>query len=83
MVNGYWEQDRKEDKMEGYEITGTSSYYDLYDDEEFWLIDRDKNITAPKEVTIMQGETGSQYIPFKIDRYQDGIDLAEMQWTII
>ena len=69
--------------MEGYEITGTSSYYDLYDDEEFWLIDRDKNITAPKEVTIMQGETGSQYIPFKIDRYQDGIDLAEMQWTII
>lgn len=69
--------------MEGYEITGTSPYYDLYEDNDFWIIDKDKNITAPEEVTIMQGETGSQYIPFRIDRYQDGIDLAEMQWTII
>lgn len=69
--------------MEGYLITGTSPYYEYYFDDELWIIDRDKNITAPREVTIMQGEIASQYIPFRVDRYQDGIDLSEKQFSII
>jgi len=69
--------------MEGYLVTGTSLYYDLYEDNEYWVIDNDKNIKAPKEITIMQGDTNSQYIPFMIERYYDGIDLSEKQFSII
>ena len=69
--------------MEGYLITGTSPYYEYYFDDELWIIDKDRNITAPREVTVMQGEIASQYIPFRIDRYQDGIDMSEKQFSII
>lgn len=69
--------------LEGYEKTGTSPYYDLYSDEDYWIIDAKKDITAPREDIIMQGETAAQYIPFKIERYIDGIDMSEKHFSII
>ena len=69
--------------MEGYEKTGTSLYYDKYDDGEYWTIDSARNIIIPDGTTNMEGETGSQYIPFQMERFQDGIDLKDMVFSVI
>ena len=49
--------------------------YDNYTDENYVVIDDQKNIgSVTNQVNIVQ-ENNSQYIPFKIKRYWDGIDL--------
>lgn len=49
--------------------------YDNYTDDNYVLIDDQKNIgTVTNQVNIVQ-ENNSQYIPFKVKRYWDGIDL--------
>ena len=49
--------------------------YDNYTDDNYVIIDDQKNIgTVTNQVNIVQ-ENNSQYIPFKVKRYWDGIDL--------
>ena len=57
-------------------------WYDEFDDTNYSTVDINKNITVdPKQVNITK-ETNSQFIPFKILRYWDGIDLTKMELWI-
>ncbi len=70
--------------MEDYQITGTSPYYELYSDTDYWIIDKNsREITMPRKPVIMQNDTGSKYIPFRIERYIDGIDVSEKTFSIV
>ena len=47
-------------------------------DERYSTIDDQKNITMDSSQINITQESNSQYIPFKMPRYYDGIDLSEM-----
>lgn len=50
-------------------------WYNEYKDENYSTVDEDKNITInPKQINLTQ-ESNSQFIPFMMDRYYDGVDL--------
>lgn len=50
-------------------------WYSEYKDENYSTIDEEKNITInPKQINLTQ-ESNSQFIPFKMNRYYDGVDL--------
>lgn len=52
--------------------------YDEYYDNSYSTVDKLKNVTVDSsQINIVQ-ETNSQYIPFRIPRYWDGIDLMKM-----
>ena len=68
----------------GEEYTKVNGYdwYDDFEDSNYSTVDTNKNITVdPSQVNITQ-ETNSQFIPFKIARYWDGIDLINMRLWI-
>ena len=52
--------------------------YTEYSDDNFSSIDISKNINVDKTQVNLVGEENAQYIPFKIKRYWDGIDLMDM-----
>ena len=57
---------------------GKYDWFDEFVDENYSTVDLNKNVTVnPSQVNINQ-EQNSQYIPFKIPRYWDGIDLSNM-----
>lgn len=57
---------------------GRYENYTKYHDENYSTIDKNKSITVDStQINIMQ-ETNSQYMPFRMPRYWDGIDLMEM-----
>ena len=52
------------------------AYYPEYSDSNVSTVDADKNIVVNnKQINITQ-ETNSQFIPFLMDRYYDGVDLS-------
>lgn len=54
------------------------SFYDEYVDENISIIDNLKNISLnPAQINITQ-ESNSQFIPFEMNRYYDGVDLMNM-----
>lgn len=61
-----------------YEIVSGYDQYNQYNDEKYSTVDENKNITMDSSQINITQESNSQYIPFKIPRYYDGIDLSEM-----
>lgn len=57
---------------------GRYLYYTNYTDDKYSLVDNEKNITVEKSHTEITQENNSEYCPFKIKRYWDGIDLMNM-----
>lgn len=52
--------------------------YAQYEDPNFSIIDKNKNITLdPSQINLTQ-EINSQYVPFKMFRYYDGVDMLDM-----
>lgn len=65
-----------------FQISDKYVYYKNYSDENISYISYSKDINInPSQINITQ-ETNSQYIPFEMDRYHDGIDLMEMEISI-
>jgi hypothetical protein len=57
-------------------------WYDEYFDDEYSIIDKQKNITiGPNQINLTQ-EENSQVIPFQLDRFYDGMDLMKMFITV-
>ena len=63
---------------EGFEKSDKYKWYDQYADDKISYIDSDKNITVDATQINLTQEENSQYIPFEMGRYYDGIDLMQM-----
>lgn len=61
-----------------YRIISGYDQYSQYVDEKYSTVDTNKNITMDSSQINITQESNSQYIPFQIPRYYDGIDLSEM-----
>lgn len=57
-------------------------WYDKYKDSKMSYINETKDITVDSSQINLTQETNSQYIPFRMPRYYDGIDLMEMSLQI-
>lgn len=57
-------------------------WYDSYHDENFSIVNQDKSISVDSSQINLTQETNSQFIPFELPRYYDGIDLMEMSFRI-
>lgn len=57
---------------------GRYKWYTKYQDTKYSTLDEQKRITMDAGQVNITQETRSQFIPFKIPRYYDGIDLMEM-----
>ena len=57
-------------------------YENSYKDEQMSYVDDDKNITVNQAQTCVMQENNSQYIPFELNRYYDGVDLNTMTFTV-
>ena len=58
----------------------TNGMYDIYDeykDDNYSTVDEHKSIHMNDLQFVISQESNSQYIPFKIKRYWDGVDLTE------
>ena len=53
-------------------------WYDNYTDDKLSYIDTNKNITVDSSQINISQEENSQFIPFEMNRYYDGIDLSTM-----
>ena len=53
-------------------------WYENYYDEEYSQVTKNKNIVMNANQINLTQEENSQFIPFKIPRYWDGIDLMDM-----
>lgn len=57
-------------------------WYDDYSDDDICTIDTQKNIHVNSNQINITQESNSQYIPFQMPRYYDGMDLMKMVITI-
>ena len=67
------------------EIFEDSYSYDIYpgyDEERMSYVDDDKNVIVHESCVNISQENYSQYIPFEMDRYYQGIDLMDMDIQI-
>ena len=65
-----------------FQISDKYAYYENYRDENMSHISCNKDINMnPSQINITQ-ETNSQYIPFEMNRFHDGIDLMKMEISI-
>lgn len=55
---------------------------DEYYDSEFSSVDKNKNITINSSQISVTQEKNSQYIPFTLNRYWDGVDLSTMTFAV-
>lgn len=65
-----------------YKSTDSYSYGKRYEDEHISYIDDKKNVKIDENQINLTQENHSQYIPFEMFRYYDGIDLKNMQLSI-
>lgn len=65
-----------------YEIVSGYDQYSQYIDEKYSTVDNNKNITMDSSQINITQESNSQYIPFRIPRFYDGIDLSEMTFCV-
>lgn len=63
---------------ENFEISNKYEWYNEYSDDKVSTIDNLKNITVDSSQINLTQEENSQYVPFEMERYYDGIDLMEM-----
>lgn len=68
------------DENENYTLCTDGRYeiYQDYYDDNYSTVDTGKSVTVDKLQRNITQETNSQYMPFKIPRYWDGIDLVDM-----
>ena len=67
---------------EDYTRSPKYDWYSNYQDENFSTVSANKDIVVnPLQINLTQ-EENSQFIPFKLPRYWDGIDLMEMSLKI-
>ena len=68
------------DTAGGYTLCNDGRYevYDQYYDTSYSTVDNLKNISVDSSQINITQETNSQYMPFRIPRYWDGIDLMDM-----
>lgn len=67
---------------ETFQISEKYLQYKKYADLNYSFIDEKKNISVNDSQINITQESNSQYIPFEMDRYWDGIDLMEMSLQI-
>ena len=58
--------------------SGKYKWYEEYSDDKISTVDNLKNITVDSSQINLTQEENSQYVPFQMDRYYDGIDLMGM-----
>ena len=63
---------------ENWAVSNKYSFYNEYVDEDLSTIDKLKNITVNQNQINITQESNSQFIPFQMDRYYDGVDLMNM-----
>ena len=66
------------DLPHGYQVSNKYKWYINYEDVVLSFIDDDRNVTVDESQINLTQETNSQFIPFQMPRYADGIDLMEM-----
>lgn len=57
-------------------------WFDDFYDNKYSTIDENKNITVDASQVNISQEQNSQFIPFKLPRYWDGIDLTQMTFWV-
>ena len=57
-------------------------WYETYKDDKYSIIDEQKNIKLDDSQINITQEQNSQYIPFQLPRYFDGVDLMDMMFQI-
>ena len=67
---------------DGYMVSGKYLNYTKYHDDKYSSIDELKNITVDSSQINLTQEQNSQYIPFRMPRYYDGIDLMDMMLQV-
>ena len=65
-----------------YDAVSGYKQYPQYIDNKYSTVNENKDITMDESQINITQETNSQYIPFRIPRYSDGIDLAGESMTI-
>lgn len=63
--------------------SGKYLWYDEYKDENYSTVDELKNITVDSKQINLTQESNSQFIPFQMNRYYDGVDLMEKSLQIV
>lgn len=58
-------------------------WYDCYEDESYSYIDSNKSITIDNGQINITNESYAQFIPFEMKRYYDGIDMSNMDISLI
>lgn len=58
--------------------SGKYKWYDQYEDSAYSIIDKLKNIKMDDNQINLTQEDNSQFIPFEMPRYYDGVDLMQM-----
>ena len=61
---------------DGYESVEGYTQYSQYTDDKYSMVDTNKNITMDSSQINITQEKNSQYIPFQMPRYYDGIDFG-------
>ena len=65
-----------------YQISNKYDWYSKYSDESYSTVNSEKDIIVdPTQINLTQ-EENSQFIPFRMQRYWDGIDLMDMSIKI-
>lgn len=67
---------------ESFTISNKYPYYQQYADDALSYIDLSRHISMDSSQINLTHETHSQFIPFSLPRYTDGIDLMDMQLQI-
>ena len=65
-----------------FQISDKYEYYNNYSDSNASSISASKDITVKSSQINLTKESNSQFIPFEMDRFYDGIDLMEMTLKI-
>lgn len=61
-----------------YAISGKYTWYSSYRDDKYSSIDELKNIKLDESQINITQEKNSQFIPFQMPRYYDGVDLLDI-----
>lgn len=69
-------------QSEEYTVSNKYLWYSDYSDDEISTIDNSKNISVNANQINLTQESNSQYIPFKMPRFSDGVDLMKMTLLI-
>ena len=64
--------------VDDFTVSNKYLWYSDYSDDEFSTIDIKKSITVNENQINITQESNSQYIPFQMNRYYDGMDLMRM-----